>query len=488
MRAAGRPLFLGCILFAMLLFNFVWVKTGSANPLKPLPHPQSDDIAIARQLGLEQPGASPEIIANQVPIGKNYKALLRWMLDDLRHYYNHFEAIFEAKLNRIARHEQERSADLATHTATVRKQLLLAPDDVRLQKELLRLYEIHKPHGFIAQYNNSTDFIRRFVGPRGKILKSLPSPSELRQMNAPGMKHLYVDTWAVPFFNTGTQTRRQAKEGLLRTLQEFQMIDLRSNISLRRFSEYLAMFARPEFDDLRRYKLIPFPRQEQLQRFSNERSDARTFGQKFPGEAMVVINKPIDLGPVSFIFGQRLSIFGLINHSEDDNIADGRIFTGPADFLEHDYAHAFFNLSPAIPGNAEDWDRVHREFIDMRDAETNAQVKRMMRLVYYHFTHESGFRVLHPDPEGNIDLAAFENEYQVIDELINTRHHYDFILANNAFPHGYKIALDNAFSSVGTMFKLRFLKIQSAQGTPTDPCPRVLTLFNSSSTQENKGP
>lgn len=473
-RESRSFLFIGCRAAFSLVFLSSF-PSFSTPAIKPLPHPFSDDIIVARRLHQEEALSSPAEIAKKTLIGQNYKALLQWMHDDLAQYLVSFEAIFAAKLERIRRHQVEREADLAGHTVTVRARLNLDPANEADLAELQRLTELHKAQAFIGSYLDSKDFIEKYVGPKGKTLKSHPTDSEIRLMNQPGEKLLYVDTWAVPFFNTGTQTVAQAKEGVRQALERFRGLDLQSDISLYDFTRLMAIFARPEFDDVRRYKLIPFPDENDLSRFGLERSDARTFGSKFPEEALVVINRPVDLGPVSFIFGQRLSIFGLISHSRNDNTADGRVFTGPADFLEHDYAHAFFNLMPAIPGTPAEWEEVSRAFMLLRDAESNPQNKRMMRLVFYHFTHESGFRVLLPDDEGRVDLAKFRNELNTIVELIHTRHHYDFILGGNAYPDGYRPYLDYAFALVGNFFKDHFVRIQNTERIRAGLC-ETLTL------------
>lgn len=444
--------------------------TTAPTEAKPLPHPTSPDIAEARSLSATQRASSPTEIAKQVFIGPHYKELIVWMTADLENYLANFEVIFKTKLERIRRHQLEREADLEFHTAKVRALLADDADNSLYRDELKRLTELHKAQGFVGEYRDANDFIEKYVGPTGKTLKTSPTPKEVALMDIPGMKQLYVDTWAVPFFNTGTQTLAQAREGVRQALATFKELDLQGPISIYEFTRLMALFARPEFDDVRRFKLIPFPNEQDLERFGRERSDARTFGTKFPEEALVVINRPVDLGPVSFIFGQRISIFGLISHSVNDNTADGRVFTGPADFLEHDYAHAFFNLTPAIPGSAQEWEAVSRAFMVLRDSESNAQIKRMMRLVFYHFTHESGFRVLLPDSSGNIDLAKFANELNTIIELIHTRHHYDFILSGNFYPDGYRPSLEKAFKVVGDFFKENFLRIQNAERTRGGLC------------------
>lgn len=429
--------------WASALFLFV----SSLLFAKPLPYPQPADIALARALAEANPRWSPAYVASQVPIGDDYRALIEWMRDDLARYSENFDAYFEAKLSRIRRHEAQRLADLSSHTEHVRRQADLG--DSAARKELERLVELHKPHGFVAYYEDARDFLEQFVGPSKKLLRGKPSAFEAAMRNRPGRKELYVDTWGVPFFDTGTQTREQAREGVRKALQVFREVTPHTPISLLRFTELMALFARPEFDDVRRFKLVPFPTAEDLKRFGAERSDAKAFGDKYPQEAMAVINRRIDLGPVSYIFGQRVHIFGLIRHSLTDDTADGRIFTGPADFLEHDFAHAFFNLAPVIPGTPDYWASVHREFMAIRDGIDDPRLKRMARLVYYHFTHESGFRVI---AEG-----GFEGELSTIRELLGTRYHYDFILHDGLYREGFEQPLEAAFRLVGGFFRDRFL-------------------------------
>ncbi len=464
-------------IFANLFFILIYLSPLSSihsNAETQLLHPTSEDISVARELKTKKPTAKAIEIAKEVFIGEKYKKMILWMRDDLENYLSNFNEIFEAKLNRIKKHQLEREADLVVHTARIRDLLSHDPENITLKNELNRLIEVHKAQAFVASYKDSKDFIEKFVGPKGKLLKTLPTQEEQRLMDIPGEKTLYVDTWAVPFFNTATQSREEAMNGIREALKIFQDIDLNSNISIFEFTNLMALFSRPEFNDVRRYKNIPFPSEEALERFGLERSDARTFGLKYPEEAFVALNESINLAGVSFIYGQKLSIFGLISHSTNENTADGRIFTGPADFLEHDFAHAFFNLTPAIPGNPEEWEKVNQEFNRMWIAESDLQKKRMMMLVYYHFTHESGFRVLKPDENGKINLEAFENERNIIDELLHTRHHYDYILKGKLFSEGYKDSLDFAFRLVGGFFKKNFLEIQAREQMQNGLCSESL--------------
>lgn len=398
------------------------------------------EVTQARALKLSNPKLRPEEIASLVKIGAENKALLAWMREDLRHYLENFEAIFAAKLNRIVRQEaQRKAANLEVH-------------------------------GYKTVYNSSKDFIDRFVGLSKKLLRSLPSDKEIRMMDRIGVKTLYVDTWAVPFFNTGTQTQEEAKAGLVSALAEFDSLDLQSDISFRRFTQLMALFARPEFDDVRRYKLEPFPSAESIQRFGLERSDARVTGQHFPSEAPIVKNETVDIDGVSELFGTRNHLLGLISHSLIDSTADGRIFTGPADFLEHDYAHEFFNEGPTIPGTPEVWAKIYAGYLDKLKIEQDPDIRKMMRLVYYHFTHESGFTVLVPDEQGKLDSQLFDHQIQVIEDLIQTRYHYDFILDGMDFSPELRKALTQAFQVVGGYFRSQFQEVQLMEQRRKNPC------------------
>lgn len=405
------------------------------------------DVQAARALKIAQPHLSASQIAGQVFIGDDYKSILNWMRGDLQNYAAHFDVIFTDKLMRIQRHQLQRAQDFERRIAFVRD-----------QAEIDRLYQIHKPHGFVSEYRDATDFSERFVGPTKKLLKTPLTPEEVNQMNLGGSKFIYVDTWAVPFFNTGTQTRENARANVQTALKVFEALDLNQNISILRFTELMALFARPEFDDVRRYKLSPFPTAQDLARFGQERSDAKTFGDHYPEDALIVTNRSLDIDPVSTIFGKKAHVFGVISHAEALT-ADGRIFTGPADFNEHDYAHAFFNLFPAIPGTPDEWDEVHNDFDALENATADEKRRLMRRLTYYHFTHESGFRVLLPDRNGEIDLAAYRAEREMMLELIRTRYHYDFVLERADFGEQYAYYLDDAFEVVSSFFRDRFLNI-----------------------------
>lgn len=367
-------------------------------------------------------------LANQNFIGENYKDIIAWMKKDLNHYLANFDSLFEAKLERIRRHQKE------------------------------RLNDLQKPHGYVETYLDSADFINKFVGSKSKVLRTMPSGDESRLMNVPGEKTLYVDTWAVPFFNTGTQSREQAKLGVAKALEKLRAVDLNGPISVQQFTEYMALFARPEFDDLRRYKLNPFPTVGELERFGLERSDAKTFGDRYPLEDFIASNGKVEIDYLSYLYGHKKHFLGLISHAEEQK-ADGRIFTGPADFLEHDFAHAFFNLSPMVPGTVEDWRPVHEEFIAMLNNEVIFQKKIMMRLVYFHLTHESGFKSLIPNAKGEVDIAAYNNELYLIKELLHTRNYYDWILNSDDVDDNYESHLQVAFFQISVFFKDHFFRI-----------------------------
>ena len=450
-------LFLSMAIFASGL-NSSW--GAGKNASQPSRYFSSPDIQKSRQIKTLQNLQTSRIVAAKTPIGRRYKNMLEWMKNDLKNYLNHFDEIFNAKLRRIEKHEKQRLEDLEVILSPFKAKLNLNPNDETVLAEIKRLTDLHQPHGYIENYHSSQEFLDKYVGPKGKLLKSSPSAQELLKMDKPGMKTLYVDTWAVPFFNTGTQSRDEAFEGVKAALAEFEALKLNQFISVLQFTELMALFARPEFSDVRRYKLFPFPSEAQIERYGLERNDAQYFGSFYPEENLFAVNKTIGIDPISSLFGERIHLVGLISHSTLDVTADGRIFTGPADFLEHDYAHAYFNLGKAIPGTIEDWQAVYTEFQKILDKTQKQKLKRMMSLTYYHFTHESGFKILHHFNATPAELAAFENERAIMHELIKTRYHYDFILAGLNFQEGYAPFVDQAFLEIGNFFKAHFLRIQ----------------------------
>jgi hypothetical protein len=458
------------ILFILNSSKIVFSKNSPSFPFY-------SDIKKARKLHKRNPDKTPADIAKELNVGPQYLQIVEWMRDDLQNYYENFEEIFDRKLARIKEHSVQRNQDLNQWMTKIEKRLLEDVFNPKLQMEYTRIYELHKPQAFVGEYFTATDFKANFLAPHSKIRLSSLKSWEKERMDLPGKKFLYVDTWAVPFFNTGTQTKNQAKAGVKKALEVFKNLNLSSPLSFFEFTQLTALFARPEFDDLRRYKLLPFPTPEQYERFKKERSDAKIFGDLYPIEAAVFVNQALNLEQVSYPFGHKISLFGLISHTAE-NYADGRLFTGPADFLEHDYAHAFFNLTPSIPGNSSQWKFVHGLFFKKYQKEMDPKLKRMMLLIYYHFTHESGYRVLKPDNNGNINLRNFENEKLVIDELLHTRFHYDFILKGKTYNNDYAKYLDLAFDEVGGFFKKHFLRILIKERKKKSQCAiKLLSHF-----------
>lgn len=419
------------------------------------------EIAEARNLKLLNPSMSPRELAAQTFVPKDYKDLLLWMKKDLEYYRDNFDLIFESKLSRIRAHEFQRKNDLNQRLKPLYEKLKKDSNNQEIQIEIARIQEEYRNFGFAQEYTNAQDFLDKFVGPKAKILKSSPPASELAKMNRLGSKILYVDTWSVPFFNTATQTREQAYQGIQKTLTKFQNIDFSQNISLLEYTELVALFARPEFDDIRRFKLKFFPTQQERKHFANERSDAMLVGDQFPNEVFSFTNKALRLDPLSLSFGQRLHAMGLISHAKNDALADGRIFTGPADFLEHDQAHAFFNLAVTIPGSTEDWQKVHDAFFYKMNRETNPSKRLMMSIVYFHLTHESGFRTLlmTQNLSSFFETPKFDNLINDIREKIQTRYYYDWVPTLDVFQGGYEEHLKNAFAEVSAFFKYEFAKI-----------------------------
>jgi hypothetical protein len=157
-------------------------------------------------------------------IGEKEKDLLFWMRTDLEQYAENFEAFFNSKLARVKRHQQQRQKELDLRLLSLRARLETIPSNQFYEDEIKRLTEIHKAFGFVAEYIDANDFASRFVGPeRNKVLRTPLTASEITKMNLPGTKTLYVDTWGVPFFNTGTQTLEEAKRGVIEALSELHL-------------------------------------------------------------------------------------------------------------------------------------------------------------------------------------------------------------------------------------------------------------------------
>ncbi len=400
--------------------------------------------------------SDPSRLAEAISIGENYKLILQWMEKDLQNYLENFDHLFQAKLDRIKAHEDQRRIDMETWLKPMLEKLQQNPKDQLLNEEIGRLTNELKPHGFTQEYLDANDFINKFVGEKGKILKMAPSVQDIEKMNRPGKKTLYVDTWAVPFFNTGTQSKEEAKEGVKKSLKAFKETNYTQDISFRQFTELAAMFARPEFDDVRRYKMKLFPSAQNQTQFKNERSDALIAGRHFPEETFIFVIDEVGLDPLSYTFGLRTHALGFISHTVGNALADGRIFTGPADFMEHDYSHAFFNLSGLIPGTPLDWQRIHEEFFDLKAREPDPALRRMMSLVYFHLTHESGFKTLMPDHDGtSIDPNAYSNLITDIREKTRIRFYYDWLVESPTFKGKFDDYLELGFAKVSPFFKER---------------------------------
>lgn len=433
------------IFLFLILFSFV-----SANGDVKF---SSRELKQGQAIKAQFPNATPSEIGDKIQITKVQKALLKWMLTDLESYLANFDKFFEAKLQRISEHHVQRVTDLEIRLAPLRERLKHDPNNKALKFEISRLSSEYKPQGFVQEYSNAQDFVDKFVGAKGKILKTAPSINEIGKMDLPGVKTLYVDTWNVPFFNTATQSREEAKSGVKAILDVFKSIDFRGPISFKKFTELTALFARPEFDDLRRYKLVLFPSAKDQVRFKGERSDALIAGNNFPTESFAFIKEKLDLDPLSYSFGSRIHAVGIISHGSR-SLADGRLFTGPADWLEHDLAHAFFNLSISFPGTPEDWIKIHEEFFAKMRSELDAGKRKMMSIVYFHLTHESGYRFLLQDE------PIYQNLVHDIREKIQTRYYYDWIPDLPEFEGDYEKYLDPVFNEVSFFFREKFRVLQ----------------------------
>lgn len=375
------------------------------------------EIRVARALKQDHPEMSPAEVAKQVMTTQENKDIIRWMLADLENYDEHFDEFFDAKLGR----------------------------------------------GDPRPFKDAKDYVRQFVGSeKGKLLATEPSSEELRALDSGGT--LYVDTWAVPFFNTATQTREQAHEGIKKALAVFKGIDLKDDISIYKFVELLALYARPEFDDVRRYKLQLFPSENALKRYGKERNDAKTIGDGYPKEAFIVTTNVLSLDELSFTFGRRIHYMGLIPHSETVR-ADSRLFVGTADFFEHDNAHGYFSLELPVPGEPEQWIKVHEEYRSLQAKIADPKRKLMNSLVYFHFTHESAYKSMIPDTKGNPPKPdAYKEELALIKKRIETPNDYDWIKKPENIGENYGPLLDESFETMSKFFKEHLENIQSGHG------------------------
>lgn len=372
------------------------------------------EIKTARALYQKNPALSPSEIASQVVIvDKDYQEIFRWMQENLEEYLDNFDAIFDEKLNRSLQHP----------------------------------------------FANADDYIQQFIGnEKNKLISTTPSEQEKQMLNKGGT--LYVDTWAVPFFNTTTQTREEARNGIKKAVATFRNLNL-NNMSLYTFTELASLYSRPEFNDVRRYKIKIFPSEFEMALFSNERNDAKTIGDHFPNESFIFTNKELSLDELSFTFGQNIHYLGLVSHS-DTMKADTRVFVGPADFYEHDFAHGYFSLELPVPGTPQQWNKIHEEFRLIQAKIPGDKEKLMNSLVYFHFTHESGYKGILVDDKGGIPLEdAYKKELEVIISRIETLNDYDWIKKTEFIGEDYEQLLVKSFINIGKFFDSHLKSIQS---------------------------
>lgn len=415
-------------------------------PARELVRPET---IAARAIHDANPVLKPAEVAQKTNISKNQKDLLAWMKQDLEHYSANFDQIFQAKLDRIKIHQQQRTQDLDEALKPLKAKLqALAPGNsverTALENEIARVTKEGKPFGFVKHLGNGHD--------------------------------VYVDTWGVPFYDTATQSKALAKKGVDETLKEFSSLNLTKDISVHQFSDLMAQFARPEFDDLRRYKLQMFPSTQDLARFGSERSDARVLGTHYPTDSFIVTNKALDIDELSNAFGRRVHYLGLISHAKTDATADGRLFTGPADFLEHDQTHAYFNFQNPVPGNPAEWEKVNDNFLFLQGQEPDMLKRKMKSLIYFHMTHESGYTSLLSANGAPLNSGTDQAELQKIKELIDTRYHYDFVKDPKLFPNGYKDLLEQSYAEVHDFFKSNLHQIQGPAATKTADLAKAADL------------
>ncbi|MES2199785.1 MAG: hypothetical protein V4489_06420 [Chlamydiota bacterium] len=381
-------------------------KIDNANLIRP-------EIRDARALKMEHPEMTPVEIAQKVMISKDNKEIITWMLASLESYDEHFDQFFDAKLKKT------------------------------------------EPHKF----TDSHDYINRFIGnEKGKLLITQPSTDELKALETGGT--LYTDTWAVPFFNTATQTKEEARAGVKNALNTFKGTDLTADISMHRFINLMALYARPEFDDVARCKIQIFPSESNLKKYGKERNDAKTVGDHFPDEAFIINTKEPSLDDLSFTFGLKIHFVQIISHSETIG-ADNRLFVGARDFLEHNFSHGYFSLELPIPGDPEDWTKIHEEFRLMQAKIPNTKQRLMNSLVYFHLTHESGYKQMIPDARGNPPKPdAYKKELAVIKERIETANDFDWIKKTENIGEDYGPLLEKSFETVTIFFKKHLDDIQ----------------------------
>lgn len=374
------------------------------------------EIRKAKAIKLENSSLTSLEIASQVQLTSlEHREMLHWMQAQLKEYARNFDELFAAKLSRS-----------------------------------------HQ-HAFV----NADDYIKQFVGhEKGKLIATAPSEFEREALDQGGT--LYVDTWAVPYFNSATQTKAQARAAVEQALKTFQNAKFDQGFSLLQFTELAALYARPEFDDLRRYKLKIFPSEADLERFGQERNDGKLIGDLFPKEAFIMTNQELSLDELSFTFGQNIHFMGLVSHS-DVMRADNRVFVGAADFYEHDFAHGYFSLELPVPGSANDWNRVHEEFRLIQAKIPDRKERLMNSLVYFHFTHESGYKGMLPDAQGNQPkFDAYKDELEVIKTRIETPNDYEWIKKPENIGENYAERLAKSFSKIGSFFDQHLNAIYNA--------------------------
>ncbi|MCB0394141.1 MAG: hypothetical protein KDD25_06260, partial [Bdellovibrionales bacterium] len=370
----------------------------------------------SRRIAKKDSLLSPSQIAEGVRVGKDLEEMIRWMHKDLVEYYDNFDQIFDGKLARIEEHEKLRKIDLERRLLPLELELKHNPSDVDLRSEIDRVKKEHRAFGGVQAVSG------------GKV---------------------YVDTWTVPFFNTSTQSRAEAKAGIAECIEQFKKVNFNKGVTLREFSRLAAKFARPEFDDVRRYKLELFPTASQTQRFFGERSDAAVLGRSFPNESFVFVNRELTMDELAYSFGRRIHYLGLASHLNMDLRADGRNFTGPADFLEHDESHAFFTIRDGFPGGESEWEALHEEFFHQQAILSENEKRDLRSLVFFHFTHEGGYRSLLLAVRGKAAVSnILERELRLIKEQINTRNYYDWVRTPGRFSNGYEDTLKEAFAEV----------------------------------------
>lgn len=351
---------------------------------------------------------TPVHFAQKMKIDSQEQKIVHWMFIELESYRDNFDHIFSQKLERCTTH----------------------------------------------QFENEDDFRHSFVGPdRRKVYKEMP-----RNILFSGTcKHiLYVDTWAVPIFNT-TQTREDALNGVLKTIRVFETLLIPgAPITVYQFSRLCALYARPEFDDIARYKIQHFPTDVEQAEFGKERSDAKTLGDHYPLEKAVVTNEELSLSDLYKTFGCKVHYLGLIPHNSEIR-ADGRLFTGPRDFYEHDNSHAYFTITQPPPGRPCDWEAIHLEFEKLTSNESivSKEGRLTIELVYFEFTHESGYTSVIPDEDGKLkDPDAYNKIKNRILERMHIENDYDFLREESQLGEKYENLITEYFPVVKEFFEL----------------------------------